>query len=244
MGMFDDMSSQLSGLWGGDSSAVDNSKAYYNYANAMRQRAGVYDPIVNMGNDARNLSWEQYQKLINDPNAVQNQVASGWSMSPYQNQLEDDVTQRMNYNAANTGMLNSGASQKALQDELTNMTGQFENQYIDRGMNSYNAGLTGANALSDLGFQSMGRQDDMYGQAAGADLYGKMSKNQYNADTDFNLSGYLGTGIGAMSGVMMGGPAGGMQGAQMMGGGGNRSSGNTMFPSMNNGSYNTGGWSY
>ena len=238
MGMFDSISGQLSSLWGGDSSSVDNSQAYYDYANAMKQRAGAYDPLVSMGNDARNLSWEQYQKLINDPNAVQNQVASGWSMSPYQNQLEDDVTQRMNYNAANTGMLNSGSSQKALQDELTNMTGQFENQYIDRGMNSYNTGLTGANTLSNLGFQSMGRQDDLYDQAYGADMYGKMSKNQYKADTDFNLGNYLGTGIGMGASMMTGVP--------MMGGGmsGGRSGGNTMFPSRQPNNYNTGGWSY
>jgi hypothetical protein len=247
MGMFDDFSSQLSGLWGGDSSSVDNSKAYYEYANAMKQRAGAYDPIVNMGNDARNMSWEQYQKLVNDPNAVQNQVASGFQMSPYQNYMEDQTMQRMNYNAANSGMQNSGPAQQALQDDLLKMTGQFENDYINRGMNSYNTGLTGLNTLSNLGFESMGRQDNLYGQAYGADLYGKMSKNQYKADTDFNLSGYLGTGIGAMAGTMAGGPAGGMQGAQMMSGRGRSGAGNQQtFPSMYGGgnNYNTGNWSY
>lgn len=226
MGMFDSIEGQLSPLWGGDSHSVDNSKAYYEYANAMRQRAGAYDPIVNMGNDARNLSWEQYQRLINDPNSVQNQVAGGFSMSPYQKQLEDDVTQSMNYNAANTGMLNSGAAQAALQDRLTNMTGQFEDQYIDRGMNSYYQGLNGANTLSNLGFESMGRQDDLYGQAYGSDLFGTMSKNQYKADTGFNLGNYLKTGIGVGMGTMTGMP---------MGGGGT-----SMFPSM----YNSGNWSY
>lgn len=249
MGMFDSVSSQLSGLWGGDSSSVDNSQAYYDYANAMRQRAGAYDPIVNMGNDARNLSWEQYQKLVNNPNAVQDQVASGFYMSPYQQQMQDQVTKQMNMNAANTGMLNSGGAQKALQDNLTSMTGQYENQYIDRGMNSYGAGLNGLNGLSNLGFQSMGRQDDLNSQAYGADMYGKMSKNQYKADTDFNLSGYLGTGIGAFTGMMAGGPMGGMQGAQMggqmFGGGGGGGGGSSMFPSRGGANnYNSGNWSY
>jgi hypothetical protein len=254
MGMFDSM-------FGSGSSTVNNSGAYAAYANAMRDRANAYNPIVDMGNQARGLSFDEYQRLVNNPNAVQDQVASGFYMSPYQKYMEDQTMQQMNYNAANTGMLNSGGAQKALQDELVNMTGQFENQYIDRGMDSYYKGLSGYNTLSDLGFRSMNAQDSLYQQAAMGDLQGTMSKNAYDASNATDWGSIIGGGLGAAGGAMMGGPRGAMMGAQMgtsaFGRGGGSGSGaggfSGMFPSMSGGGYgggtspnafNAGNWSY
>jgi hypothetical protein len=237
MGMFDSMF--------GGGSGVDNSAAYAAYADAMRKQGDTYNPITNMGNQARGMSFDQYQRLVNNSNSVQDQIASGFSMSPYQKQMEDDVTQRMNYNAANTGMLNSGASQKALQDNLTNMTGQYENDYINRGMNSYNTGLSGYNTLSNMGFDSMGRQDNLYGQAAGADLYGTMSHNQYEAENQTDWGGMIGGLAGGAAGLYFGGPTGMSAGSQLgRSTFGNGGGGGSMFPSMNGGGYNSGGWSY
>ena len=142
----------LDSLFGGG----DRSDAFNDYSSFMGGKADRYNPWVDAGARARDMNEQQYARNINDPNAVQNQVASGFQESPYQKYMQDKVTQRMNYNSANTGMLGTGAANRSLMDDLTKMTGQFENNYIDRGMNSYNRGLQGNEFLSDLGMKGMG----------------------------------------------------------------------------------------
>lgn len=202
MGMFDSI------FGGGDG----YSDAFNNYANFMDQKAQRYNPWIDAGSRARDMNEAQYNRLINDPNAVQDQVAQGFSMSPYQKYMQDNVMKQMNYNAANTGMLGTGAANRALADDLTKMTGQFEDTYIDRGMNSYNRGLQGNEFLSDLGMKGLGAQDELYGQEAAAKLKGDMAQ----ADSDTNMWGnILGTVGGAVAGGMMGGPAGASMGSSM-----------------------------
>src|ERR1700676_1949948 len=134
MGIFDS-------LFGGGSPKVpDMSQDFYNYSNFMGGKADRYNPWIDAGSRARDINEGQYSRLINDPNAVQNQVAAGFQYSPYQKFMLDNMTQRMNYNSANTGMLGTTQANQSLMDDLMKMTGQFQDTYIDRGMNSYNRG--------------------------------------------------------------------------------------------------------
>lgn len=205
----------LGSMFGGGESGVDNSSALFDFAKAMRDRADAYDPWVKKGEQARDMSYEEYQKLIKDPNFLQDMISKGFYESPYQKYMQDQVTKRMNYNAANTGMLGSGAAQRALQDELTKMTGQFQNDYIGRGMNSYGLGLKGLEGLTDLGFKSMNAQDSLLEQAAAGQLQGQMGKNAYDAANETDWGAIIGGAIGTGAGAYFGGPQGAAMGGQM-----------------------------
>ncbi len=188
----------LDSVFGGSD---DNSKAFKRYAAEMRSRMGVYDPWVKTGNEARDTTQAEYNKIIENPNYLQDLVSKGFQMSPYQSYITDMVTKRMNMNAANSGMLNSGAAQRALQQELTGMSGQFLNDYIARGMNSYSSALGGMENLRNLGFNSLQQQDALLSQAAGARLQGDISKNAAESSFGKNLfSTVTGAGLGYLTG--------------------------------------------
>jgi hypothetical protein len=210
----------LDGMFGGGGGGtnqgeitIDNNDAFREFAQAMRDRMGVYDPWINVGNQSRDRLFDQYGRLVDDPNWIQDEVARGFYESPYQQYMQDMVTKRMNYNATNTGMLGSGAANRALMDELTKMTGQFQNDYINRGMGSYGMGLQGYQGLTDLGFRALGDQTNLLEQAEAAKLKGLMSKNAYDAAYGENESAGWGSTIGTVAGGVIGAYFGGPMGA-------------------------------
>lgn len=219
---------------GGGESVPDNSGVFKQFADRMRKDAQSYQPWIDTGNKSRDTSFDQYQQLINNPNFLQDKVASGFTESPYQKYIQDLTQKRMNYNAANTGFQGSGAANRAMQDELSKMTGGFLDTYINRGMGSYGQGLSGLDALTKLGFNGLTNQNDMYEQAAAGELQGGLSRNAHKAYEDAHSNDWIGnlvgTGVGMFAGGMMGGPQGAMMGGQMgrqmFGGGGQQGGGN------------------
>lgn len=193
-------------------SNTSNKGAFDQFADEMGRNANRYNPFIDAGNRARDISFDQYNRLINDPNAVQDQIAKGFYESPYQKYMQDQVAKRMDYNSANTGMLGSGAANRALADELTKMTGRFEDDYINRGLNSYGQGLQGMGGLTDLGFKAMNSQDNLLEQAAAGRLKGEMSENEAQQANGNAFGNLLGTGLG-IAGSIFGGPAGGAIGS-------------------------------
>ena len=154
----------------------DNSGAQGKYGDQMRDLAGTYNPYIERGNQAGDVLWGQNQRLVNDPNSVQNQVAAGYSSSPYQQMLLADNTRQMNANAANTGMIGSPLAQRALNDRNNTMTGQFMNDYVNRGMGSYAMGMQGMGQHQSMGFDALNHQNDYLSQGAGSDLQAAKSK--------------------------------------------------------------------
>lgn len=244
---------------------VSNKPAFDQFAQSMQGAANRYNPIIDTGNQARNMSFDQYQKLINNPNAVQDQVSSGFYESPYQKYMQDMVSKRMNYNSANTGMLGSGAANRSLMDELTKMTGQYQNDYINRGMQSYGQGLSGLGGLTDLGFKGLNAQDPLLEQSYAGTLKGAMSENETNqrnaemnaASKNRGMGNLLGFGAGLASNFIGGGGlsslfgGGGFSGlgsmvggglSSLFGGGGGGQGGGQGGSSPSN--YNSGSWSY
>jgi hypothetical protein len=212
------MGSMGGGMGGGNATkqgqtTVDNSGAFNDFANGMQNRMGVFNDWINSGNTSRNALMGQYGNLVNDPNGIQDKIAAGFSMSPYQKYMEDMTQKRMNFNAANTGMLGSGAANRALQGELTNMTGQYMNDYINRGMSSYNTGLNGYQNMMGMGYGALGDQNDMYTQMLAARLKGQMSQNAYKAAQDANSGSGIGSTIGTIGGGLVGAYFGGPMGA-------------------------------
>ena len=224
----------LDSIFGGGGPQVSNNQdIFQKYANQTRQQAGTYQPWVDMGNRGRGILDEQYSRNINDPNSVQNQIAAGYEQSPYQKYMLDMNQKRMNMNAANTGMLGSGAAQRALQQEAINMSGAFQNDYVNRGMNSYNSGMGGWGDLTKMGYGALGDQNSMIEAANAGELQGGLSKNAYDTAQDAQSSPWgdiLGLGLGA-AGAYFGGPSGAMAGYNMgkgMGGGGGQQQGGGM----------------
>lgn len=218
---------------GGGESVPDNSGVFQQFSDRMRKDAQSYNPWIETGNKSRDMSFDQYQQLINNPNFVQDKVASGFQESPYQKYIQDLTQKRMNYNAANTGFQGSGAANRAMADELSKMTGGFLDTYINRGMGSYGQGLSGLDALTKLGFNGLTNQNDMYEQAAAGELQGGLSKNAHQAYEDAHSNDWIGnlvgTGLGMFAGGTVGGPQGAMMGGkmgrQMMGAGGGQQGG-------------------
>jgi len=216
-------------MFGGGSAPKyrSNKDAFDRFAGEMDNMGNRYQGYVDTGNQARDKSFGEYQKLIDDPNFLQDMVAKGYSESPYQKMLLERTQKRMNMNSANTGMLGSGAANRALQDEMMKMGGAFQDQYIGRGMDSYKTGLSGLDRLTDLGFKGLGAQDNLWEQAAAGRLKGDMSENetqQRNAEAEAASKGRgIGNLIGLAGGVagtMFGGPVGGRIGSSIGGSGG------------------------
>lgn len=192
---------------GGDG---DYSNAFGDYAKFMGDKANRYNPWIDAGGRARDMNEAEYRRNIQNPNEIQDRVAAGFNYSPYQKFMLDNLTDRMNYNASNTGMLGTTAANRSLMDDLLKMTGQFQDTYINRGMNSYNTGLQGNQFLSELGMRGMGAQDALYEQQAAAQLKEAMAKKEAESSGWGDFIGGIG---GAIAGGLFGGPAGASMGS-------------------------------
>jgi hypothetical protein len=163
------MGFSLGGLFG------DSSDAYDDYANSLRDFSKNYQPWVDRGNQAGDYLMTEQQKLMSDPNFLQNLISQGYQSSPYQQQLLNDTTSAMNMNAANTGMIQSPTAQRALNDRVNSMTGQFMNDYINRGMSSYNLGFGGMENTQNMGMNALNQQGQMNSAAAQSNMMGDIS---------------------------------------------------------------------
>lgn len=231
---------------------TSNKDAFDKYGQEMDAAGKRWQPWMDRGNAAGEAGFNAYNRDINDPNYMQDKIASGYSESPYQKYMQDLVTKRLNYNSANTGMMGSGAAQRALMEELTKNTGQFQNEYINRGLGLYSQALGGMNSIANQGIQAGTQQDELMQEAAGGRLKGSMSENetgdrnrQANAQRNGNIWGSALGLAGGIAGNLFGGPAGGAIGnsiGQYFGGGGNSATGSGGGYSPSN--YNNGSWSY
>ena len=200
---------------------TSNKGAFDEYARRMEAEKQKYNGYFQRGNEAGDQAFNAYKRDLADPNAIQNQIASGYSESPYAKYINDMVTKRLNYNSANTGMLGSGAANRALMEELTKNTGQFEGEYVNRGLGVYGQALGGMNTLQDFGLKAGSMQDALEQESAGGYLKGLMGENETNdrnraaiAAREAGLKGNIMGAVGAIAGTYFGGPEGGKAGYQ------------------------------
>lgn len=230
---------------------TSNKGAFDQYGKEMDAAGKRWTPWMDRGNAAGEAGYNAYNRDINDPNYMQDKIAAGFEMSPYQKYMQDMVTKRLNYNSANSGMQGSGAANRALMEELTKSTGQFQNEYINRGLGLYGQALGGMNSIANQGIQAGTQQDELMQEAAGGRLKGSMSENetgdrnrQANAQRSSNIWGTALGLAGGAAGTFFGGPMGGSIGSSIgkyLGGGGGESDGGGGYSPSN---YNNGSWSY
>lgn len=167
------------------------SRAYENASNQFFNQAGRYNPWIKRGNMAGDMLYDEYASIMDNPNFRQDQIAAGFQMSPYQQKLLSEVTNRANMNAANSGMSLSPAALKALSENINAQTGQFQNDYVNRGLQTYGMGLQGLQGQQGIGLQALGDSSNLVSQGIGANLNSQLMP--YQAGN--NLLGF-GTGLG------------------------------------------------
>lgn len=145
----------------------------------MSRYAEAYNPYIQQGQDATNYLLGQSQQLTQNPNFLQDMISQGFYTSPYQNQMIGDTTQQMNMNAANSGMIQSPMAQQALNDRIGTMTGQFLNDYINRGMQSYGMGLNNYSNVSNMGFNALNQKNNLL--AGGTEIGANSTMGGINA---------------------------------------------------------------
>lgn len=200
---------------------TSNKEAFDKYAKAMEAEKAKYNGYVNRGDQAGQSAYNAYQRDLANPNAIQDQISSGYSESPYAKYINDLATKRLNYNSANTGMLGSGTANRALMEELTKNIGQFQSEYVNRGLGVYGQALGGLNGMQEIGLRAGGAQDALAQEAAGGYLKGAMGENETDdrnraalAARAAGLKGNIMGAVGAIAGTYFGGPEGGKAGYQ------------------------------
>ena len=163
--------------------------AYDQYGNQTRQLASNYNPFIHNGAQAGQWMLPTLHQDMSNPNSVQDQWAAGFKMSPYQQNVLNSVTNHMQAMGANSGMLGSGQLQKALQNQLSNDVGQFQNDYVNRSMQLHNMGLNGLGNFYQTGFNALNNKNNFLNQANQAQLQGNINRATQGAR---NFGGLLG----------------------------------------------------
>lgn len=200
----------------------------------LGQSTGYMQPWWQAGQKAL----PEYQEALGrmkDPNAFINQMMGGYQQSPFAKFQEHQGIQAANQGAAASGMLGSGAQQKALAQFSQDLSSKDMQQYLQNQMGVWGNYMGGLGGLSGQGMQA-GKQMGDWTMGAGRDVAGMEEQiGQARAQGDVansnawgNLFGLgvnlLGGGLGAMG--MGAGGIGGFGGAGSFAGG----MFNQMFP--------------
>lgn len=154
----------------------DQRGAYDRFDRRLIDQSNKYNPWIDRGNAAGQKAQGEYDWLVDNPNALQDEIASGYQMSPYQQYLLNNTSRMINQNAANTGMITNPAIQALLGNELNMQTGSFLNDYIGRGMNTYGQGLAGLGQTAQMGLGALDNQSNLVHEAAAGGLQGDKSR--------------------------------------------------------------------
>lgn len=188
-------------IWGG----IEGQNAHNSAADELRKKfeeyAGEYNPYIERGHQAGNQYLDQSQWMIQNPNALQDMIAQGYQASPYQNLLLDMTRKQMNANSANTGMIRSPVAQQALNDRMNEMTGQFMNDYISRGMNTYGLGYGGLNTLNQMGMQGQNARSNLLSQAVNGYVNNTLAGKENFINGIIEAMGGMGSYFGSKGGT-------------------------------------------
>lgn len=173
-------------IFGGGNTAGD----YNQYADQTQRLTQDYSPYTRHGAQAGRWMLPQLHQAVSNPNSLQNSWAQGFQLSPYQQNLLNNVSQHMQAMGANNGMLGSGQLQKALQGQLSNDVGQFQNNYVNRAMQLYGMGLNGLGNTYRTGFNALNNRNSFLDAANQARLQGNIA---HDTQLSRDFGGILGT---------------------------------------------------
>ena len=183
MGIFDSLSNGFSSFFNpqrGYKAAGNQLQKYY------RDAQGNLQPYNQNGQNMFQQLLAQSQAL-NDPEALENKWASGYSMSPYATALQSHATQSGLDAASSMGLMGSSAALGNIQNSSGEIMQSDRQNYMNDLMNKYMASVgigenvygTGANAAGMMSNNAMNMGNNMAGMAYGeqnspGDMFGKL----------------------------------------------------------------------
>lgn len=144
-----------SGLWslfGGHNNPYDGISKYFDQVpGGMEKYFGQY---MNAGHDALGQLQGQYGDLMKDPGSVLARIGAGYKESPGFQFEKNQGLGSIENAAASGGMLGTQGHQQQAGDLATNMASRDYNQYMQNAMGLYGKGLSGAEGINQMGFDS------------------------------------------------------------------------------------------
>jgi hypothetical protein len=192
MGFFGD-------LFGGGKNPADEANKYLNQIPGTV--SPYYQPYINQGMGANKDIMEQFQQLINNPNAMYDKLAGGYKESPgYQTRLQDAMTAVRNANAAG-GMAGSPQHEGLAAERALDLRSKDFEDYLGHVFGLYGTGLQGEQGIGQQGFEASKGLADILGSNLGAQgqyaYAGQAGKNANFSNLLSNLfkgAGMLGLG--------------------------------------------------
>lgn len=113
-----------------------------------------YKPYIGAGQRSLNTLEQQYNQLINNPQAIMQMLGGSFEQSPgYQFQYDQAMNASNNASAAG-GMLGSPAHQQQSATLATNLANQDYYNYLGHMQNLYGTGLEGYQGLNAMGYNA------------------------------------------------------------------------------------------
>lgn len=139
-------------IFGDYNDPVDAANKYYDQIpDTLKQ---YYQPYVDQGLESMGLYNDQLAQLLKDPTFMMNQIGAGYKQSPgYQKNVQDATQGAMNVSAA-SGQAGSPQAQMALANQISQMSAQDYNNYVNQGLRQYNTGLQGEQYMTGLGYNA------------------------------------------------------------------------------------------
>jgi hypothetical protein len=113
-----------------------------------------YNPFIDAGTASLGSLQEQLRRMYEDPTSITGDIGSHYQASPGYQYNVDQATQAAMNGAAASGQAGSPAMQQALAGQISGMASQDYNQYMNQNLGLYQAGVSGLDDLTHLGYQA------------------------------------------------------------------------------------------
>lgn len=188
----------LSSLFGGGGDYQDPAAAaspYFAQIPGMAKR--YYQPYIDTGREAMDLTHSQYQNLIDDPGAFLNQLMEGYQMSPMYNQQMNQALKAANLSAAAGGQSGTIPQQEYAASLARDISQRGMNDYLQNVLGLYGTGLSGEEGISGRGYDASKSLADIIASNLATQgslaFQGAREANQREADQSGWLPGLVGT---------------------------------------------------
>lgn len=172
-----------------------------------------YDPYIQAGTGALGTAQEEYNKLLQDPGAMLNQMGQGYQQSPGFQFALQQALQGSGHAQAAGGMAGSPQHEQQNMDIATQLANQDYNRYLQNVLGLYGAGLGGVGGLTQLGYGASNELANSLGQnlmnKAGLSYAGQANQNQMTGGL---LGNFLGSNFNPWDTNNQGGASGGLAG--------------------------------
>lgn len=190
----------INSLFGGEDYGDPND--YLEQMKPMLEQ--YYNPYIDRGNAAGNTLDSQYSQMLNNPQALQEMLGSGYKQSPGYQYSMDSAMNAGSMAAAAGGRLGTSSHQQEAMKTATGLADQDYWNYYNQNANLFNSGLSGTQSMYNTGYNASNQMAQGLGN-----LYGSQANLAHSNNQSQNgmISSLLGAGIGA-AGYALGGPGG------------------------------------